>query len=52
MRRRILAQANRRVSSGDVIGARDTLAAAKGGGQGPVFTLVAQGPLTFALAET
>ena len=39
----ILAQANRRVSSGDVIGARDLLAAAKDG---------AQGPVTFALAET
>jgi len=39
----ILAQANRRVSSGDVIGARDMLAAAEDG---------AQGPVTFALAET
>jgi hypothetical protein len=39
----ILAQAARRVSSGDVIGARDMLAAAEDG---------AQGPVTFALAET
>ena len=39
----ILAQASRRVSSGDVIGARDMLAAAEDG---------AQGPVTFALAET
>ena len=39
----ILAQAVRRVSSGDVIGARDMLAAAEDG---------AQGPVTFALAET
>jgi hypothetical protein len=39
----ILAQAARRVSSGDVIGARDMLAAAEDS---------AQGPVTFALAET
>jgi hypothetical protein len=39
----ILAQASRRISSGDVIGARDMLAAAEDG---------AQGPVTFALAET
>jgi ATP-dependent protease ClpP protease subunit len=39
----ILPQAARLVSSGDVIGARDMLAAAEDGGQGPV---------TFALAET
>jgi hypothetical protein len=39
----ILAQAARRVSSGDVLGARDMLAAAEDG---------AQGPVTFALAET
>ena len=39
----ILAQASRRVSAGDVIGARDLLAAAEDG---------AQGPVTFALAET
>jgi hypothetical protein len=39
----ILAQAARRISSGDVIGAREMLAAAQGG---------AQGPVTFALAET
>jgi hypothetical protein len=39
----ILAQATRRVNSGDVIGARDMLAAAEDG---------AQGPVTFALAET
>jgi hypothetical protein len=39
----ILAQAVRRVSSGDVLGARDMLAAAEDG---------AQGPVTFALAET
>jgi len=39
----ILAQASRRVGSGDVIGARDMLAAAEDG---------AQGPVTFALAET
>jgi hypothetical protein len=39
----ILSQAARRVNSGDVIGARDMLAAAEDG---------AQGPVTFALAET
>jgi len=39
----VLAQANRRVRSGDVIGARDMLAAAEDG---------ARGPVTFALAET
>jgi hypothetical protein len=41
----ILAQAARRVSSGDVIGARDMLAAAAAEDG-------AQGPVTFALAET
>jgi hypothetical protein len=39
----ILAQAARRVGNGDVAGAREILAAAEGG---------AQGPVTFALAET
>jgi hypothetical protein len=39
----VLAQAARRVSGGDVTGARDMLAAAEDG---------AQGPVTFALAET
>ena len=39
----ILSQAARRVNFGDVIGARDMLAAAEDG---------AQGPVTFALAET
>jgi hypothetical protein len=39
----VLAQAARRVSGGDVVGAREMLAAAEDG---------AQGPVTFALAET
>jgi hypothetical protein len=39
----ILAQAARRVGNGDVVGAREILAAAEDG---------AQGPVTFALAET